>query len=336
MPEELIGSYIEQRIKASPGPSTHFEWHGGEPTLAGLEYFRMITKIQRKIIPPGRKFTNGLQTNGMLLDDAWAAFLAEEGFSVGLSIDGPEELHDMHRKTSSGGPTHASVVRAFHLLKKHGVFCNVLCVLHSGNAGEPERIYNFFKSIGAAYIQFLPLVRILEKGGVSPLSVNPSVLKKFFCMVFDLWISLDVGRIVIQTFDEALRPVYGMPHALCIHRETCGRAAVLEHNGNFYSCDHFVNPEHMLGNIRNRTIKEMSEDINLIRFGIDKRDRISKDCLVCNALQFCNGGCPKDRIDGLNYLCSAYMGFFNHAKPELSRLAGHIKAGKPLRMFKPV
>jgi uncharacterized protein len=334
MPEELMERYIVQRLNASPGPSTHFEWHGGEPTLAGLEYFRMITRIQKSKTPPGRKITNGLQTNGLLIDEAWASFLAEEGFSAGLSIDGPEDLHEAHRKTMSGGPAHAPALKAFALLKKHGVFCNVLCVLHSGNAGEPEKIYNFFKNIGASYIQFLPLVRTWEDGSVSALTVNPSTLKNFFCSVFDLWISRDVGKIVIQTFDEALRPFYGIPHALCINSQTCGRALVLEHNGNIYSCDHFVNSDHLLGNIKTRTIKDMSEDPALIKFGNDKRDKISGTCLECEALAYCNGGCPKDRINGLNYLCASYKGFFIHARPQLTRLAAHIRAGKPLRSFK--
>jgi len=334
MPLELIERYITQRLAASNGPSTHFEWHGGEPTLCGADYFRMIARIQNEKKPPGRTITNGLQTNGLLIDEEWAEFLSDAGFSVGLSLDGPEDLHDMYRKTPSGGPTHSYVLRAYRLLKNHGVFCNILCVLHSGNAGEPARLYDFFKTIGASYIQFLPLVRIQEDGKVSSLSVSPQALKTFLCSVFDRWIRDDVGRIVIQNFDEALRPVYGIPHALCVHRETCGSAAVLEHNGNFYACDHFVDEAHLLGNIKTRSIKALSEDPHLKRFGSNKRLNLSSVCLKCEALVYCNGGCPKDRIGGINYLCTAYKGFFMHAKPELARLSAHIKAGSPLRKFK--
>jgi uncharacterized protein len=335
MPEPLLERYIAQRFEASPGPCTHFEWHGGEPTLAGLDFFHTITRMQRKYRPDGRAVSNGLQTNGLLIDGAWADFLAGEGFSAGLSLDGPEEFHDRFRKTADGRPTHSRVVDAFHLLKERRVFCTVLCVLHSVNAAEPDRVYDYFRSLGVSYLQFLPLV------GAGGASAEPEAIAHFLCRIFDRWIAEDVGRMVVQAFDEALRPVYGVPHVLCIHRETCGDAAVLEHDGSFYACDHFVDPEHLIGNIRERKLRDLAADPAMRRFGRAKRDSLPRFCRECEVLAFCNGGCPKDRLGnapdgeaGLNYLCPAYKAFFLHAGPRLVRLAAHMKTGKPLRAFR--
>ncbi len=341
MTYNLLEKYIMEKIEASPGPNTHFEWHGGEPTLLGLGYFRKIIHFQRKYKPEGWTFSNGLQTNGLLLDEEWAEFLAQESFSVGLSLDGPVEFHDRFRKTSNKDPTQAKVVKAFHLLKKHKVFCNILCVLNSANVTEPDKLYDFFRELGVAYIQFLPLVAQEKGGGVSDITARPEVIGNFLCRVFDRWIREDVGRIVIQIIDEALRPIYGVPHALCIHRETCGNVAVLEHDGSFYACDHFVDPEHLIGNLKERKLSDLVADQEMIRFGKIKWNKLPQYCLECEVLSMCNGGCPKDRIskttdghDGLNYLCSAYKAYFTHSRPELIRLAAHMKTGKPLRAFR--
>ncbi|MGA2975662.1 MAG: anaerobic sulfatase maturase [Spirochaetia bacterium] len=341
MPEDLLENFISQRIEASPGPTTHFEWHGGEPTILGLEYFRSIARIQRSKRPRGRTITNGLQTNGMLLDDAWADFLKKEGFSVGLSIDGPAELHDEFRRTVEGGATHARVVTAFRLLQQRGVFCNVLCVLHAGNTQEPDAVYDFFRQLGVTHLQFLPLVSPWPGGGVSPATAGAEALGAFLCRVFDRWIREDVGKLVIQTFDEALRPLYGIPHSLCIHRETCGDVAVLEHDGGFYACDHFVDADHLIGNLRERRLADMMADPRMSGFGRAKRDALPQTCRECDVLSSCNGGCPKDRIDiapngepGLNYLCPGLKRFFRHSGPDLTRLAAHMKAGRRLRAFK--
>ncbi|MBF0502450.1 MAG: anaerobic sulfatase maturase [Candidatus Riflebacteria bacterium] len=334
MPEALLERYIVQRFEASPGPNIHFEWHGGEPTLLGLDYFRTITSLQHKCNPDGRTVSNGLQTNGILIDSEWADFLAQNGFSVGLSLDGPEEFHDGFRKANDNGPTQSRVVRAFHLLKERRVFCNVLCVLHAKNTAEPDKLYDFFRGLGVSYIQFLPLV------GIGNVSAGPEAIGHFLCRIFDRWIKEDVGRMVIQIFDEALRPIYGIPHALCIHRETCGDAAVLEHDGSFYACDHFVDPKHLIGNIQERRLSDLANDPAMARFGKAKRETLPQFCKECDVLSFCNGGCPKDRISntptgegGLNYLCPAYRAFFHHSRPALTRLAAHMKAGKSLRSF---
>ncbi|HUI73280.1 MAG TPA: radical SAM protein, partial [Spirochaetia bacterium] len=260
MPEDLLERYIRQRLESAAGPTVHFEWHGGEPTLLGLDYFRTIVRIQKAHRPSGRRITNGIQTNGLLLDEQWARFLAEEGFSVGLSIDGPADLHDSFRRTASGDATHAQVTAAFHLLKKNKVFCNALCVLHGANVAEPERVYDFFRDLGVTYLQFLPLVIPARGGGVESPTATAEAIGAFLCRIFDRWLQEDVGRVVIQTFDEALRPIYGVPHALCIHRETCGDVAVLEHDGGLYMCDHFVDPDHLVGNLTRQTLTDLMAD----------------------------------------------------------------------------
>jgi uncharacterized protein len=349
MGEDLLESYIAQRIESAPGEAVHFEWHGGEPTLLGLDFFRRITRLQKAANPRGKRVTNGLQTNGLLVDPAWAEFLAAEGFFVGLSIDGPEDLHDLHRRGADGSPTHARAMRAYGLLKAAGVTCSLMCVLHAGNAAEPDRVYSFFKEAGARYLQFLPLVLPqapvgAPAGGAAPAragaAASPEAVGEFLCRVFDRWIREDVGRVVVQLFDEALRPLYGAPHALCVHRETCGDVAVLERDGSFYACDHFVDPGHRIGNLRETSLAELSSDPRMIAFGQAKRDSLPRKCRECEALASCNGGCPKDRISGagegeggLNALCPAYLRFFLHSRPALARLAEHMKAGRSLRSF---
>ena len=346
MSEELLELYIAQRLAASAadGAPVHFEWHGGEPTILGLDYFRAIARIQRRLsgeeVGGTRRITNGLQTNGTLLNEAWAEFLARESWSVGLSLDGPAELHDKYRRTKEGRPTHARVLRSYELLRRRGVFTNVLCVLHEANAAEPDEVYAFFRGIGASYLQFLPLVTPASGGKAHPAAASSEAIGEFLCRVFDLWISEGVGRMVVQAFDEALRPVYGAPHALCFHRETCGEAAVLERDGGFYACDHFVDAVHLIGNIRARSVASLARDARMLAFGAAKRDGLPRACLECEQLAFCNGGCPKDRLspapDGngmINYLCPAYRRFFAHARPALERLAAHMKAGKALLDF---
>ena len=352
MSQETLERYIAQRIKATAGGDAHFEWHGGEPTLLGLDYFKRVARFQRKYRPGGRGITNGIQTNGLLLNEAWADFLAREKWSVGLSLDGPVDIHDKYRRTVAGGPTHKRVLRSFNTLRQRGVFVNVLCVLNEANAARPEETYEFFRGLGVRFLQFLPLVtpasghqprpapHLAPHPAPHPAAATPEAIGEFLCRVFDVWIAGDVGRIVIQTFDEALRPIYGLPHALCIHSETCGQVAVLERDGSFYACDHFVDPEHLIGNLRDRDIASLISDPRMIAFGAAKMNTLPRSCRACVFLASCNGGCPKDRIipdpeDGfpVNYLCPAYKRFFAHARPALERLAAHMKAGRALREF---
>jgi len=336
MSEELLGSFIRQRLELSPGPVTHFEWHGGEPTLLGLDYFRRIVALQRTHCPPGRTISNGLQTNGTLLDDAWGRFLRREGFSVGLSLDGPAACHDAHRQSSAGKTTHRLVIRTLQLLQRHGVHCDVLCVLHAGNSSTPLPVYHYFRDLGITHLQFLPLV---EPGG-RRLGATAEAIGDFLCRVFDDWIRHDLGRMVVQNFDEAFRTACGLPHVLCTFRETCGDVVVLEHEGSAFACDHFVDPEHLLGNLSQQSLGELLGHPALEAFGLQKREGLPGRCRACEVLPWCNGGCPKDRFlveasgePGVNYFCAGYRRFFRHSRPTLMRLAAHLKEGRPLGTF---
>jgi uncharacterized protein len=340
MDERLLEMYIAQRIESASGPNVHFEWHGGEPTMLGLEYFRRIVRIQKAKALPGKTVSNGLQTNGMLIDGPFADFLARERFSVGLSIDGPESVHDAFRKGAGGRGSHARATRSFRLLNERGVMCNAMCVLHALNAPIPREVYGFFKDLGATYVQFLPLSPRPGQEGAIAAAARPEEVGEFLCEVFDLWTASDLGRVVVQTFDEALRPYCGLPHALCVHREECGDVAVLESDGSFYACDHFVDGEHLIGNLRERSLASLSSDPALLAFGAAKRSSLPPSCLACEHLASCNGGCPKDRFapapDGpSNYFCAAYKRFFSHSGPVLALLASHMRAGRRLREFSP-
>jgi uncharacterized protein len=328
----LLDRYIRQRFSVSPGP-THFEWHGGEPTLAGLDAFRTIVKLQKRHAPPGQKWTNGLQTNGIRLDRPWVDFLAENQFSVGLSVDGPAAAHDAVRTKADGSGSHAQVMASLRRLLAAGVFVNLLCVVHARNVTDPDGVYDFLRDTGARYLQFLPYVPRLGKDDPA-LAATPVQLGDFFCRIFDRWLAADVGALVVQTFDEALRPLCGVTHALCIHRPTCGDVIVLEHDGGVYTCDHFVDQAHLLGNLNDTDLATLAADPRLVAFGQAKKNGLAPQCLTCDVLEFCHGGCPKDRDDrGLHRLCQAYRMFFNHAKPGLTALAAHRKSGKSLRSF---
>jgi len=339
MSDDLLEEYIVQHLDASPKLLVAFSWHGGEPTLLGLDYFRKIVALQHKHQRPGQRIVNGIQTNGTLLDEEWCRFFAAEGFYVGLSLDGPREFHDRYRLTKGQKPTHKQVVRAFKLLQRYRVPCDLLCVVHDRNVHYPIAVYRFFKEIGAEHLQFLPTVehRPDLPGGVSCETVPPDAYGSFLCGIFDEWVRYDVGKIVIQLFDETVRPALGMEHALCIFREACGDVPVVEHNGDFFSCDHFVNPEYRLGNIRETSLVEMLESAAQKEFGWAKRDALPRYCRECDVLEMCNGGCPKDRFlrtpngeEGLNYLCAGYKRFFTHSRPYLEKLASLWRAGKPI------
>ena len=251
MSDDVLEKYIVQHIEAFPGPTINFSWHGGEPTLLGLDYFQKIVALQRKHLPPNRRILNGMQTNGTLLDEQWCRFLKAENFTVGLSLDGPQALHDQHRVFKDGKPTHEQVMRGYRLLRQHQIPCDLLCVVNAHNVQYPTQVYRFFKQIQAQYITFLPLVEPdpQKEGGVSPRTVPAEAWGDFLCTVFDEWKAEDIERIKVQIFEETARTAFGQEHALCIFRKTCGDIPVIEHNGDFYSCDHFVTEEHRLGNI---------------------------------------------------------------------------------------
>ncbi len=336
MSDEVLELYVIQQIEAAPGPMVNFAWHGGEPTALGLDYFQKIVALQQKHRPDGKKTTNGIQTNGTLLNQEWARFFAAEGFQVGLSLDGPRELHDGYRVDKGQKPTHKQVLRAFRMLREHRVHVDVLCVLHDRNVRHPAQVYRFFKEIGVEFLQFLPLVE-RENGGVSSRTVPAEAYGEFLSAVFDEWVRNDIGKIAIQIFDEAARPLAGMDHSLCIFRETCGDVPVVEHNGDFFSCDHFVEPGYRVGNIGATHLADLVDSPAQRAFGEAKRDALPRYCRECEVRAMCNGGCPKDRFirtpdgeEGLNYLCAGYKRFFNHSRPYLQKMVDLWNAGEPI------
>jgi uncharacterized protein len=335
MPHDLLERYIIQHLDASPSRTVNFSWHGGEPTVLGLEYFHAIVELQHKHQRPGIRITNGVQTNGVLIDDAWCRFFADNGFSVGLSVDGPADLHDAYRISKGRKPSHASAIHAFRLLRRHKVPCDILCVVHDRNVREPLRTYGFLKELGARYLGFLPLV-VKEPGRVSPETVPAEAYGAFLCAIFDEWARRDIGRVEVQNIEEACRPARGLEHSLCIFRETCGDIPVVEHSGDFYSCDHFVDVAHRVGNITEVPLVDLIESPGQRAFGNAKRDALPRYCRTCEVRALCNGGCPKDRFiktpdgeDGLNYLCAGFRRFFGHIVPFSLRLAELQRMGLP-------
>jgi uncharacterized protein len=338
MTESLLEKYILQHFESAPGPDVDFSWHGGEPTTLGLDFFRKVVSLQRKHKPAGWRVRNGMQTNGLLLDEDWCRFLASEGFSLGLSLDGPAELHDSYRVTRGGNPTHAQAMHAYELLHKMGIHTDILCVVHNRNVGAPLSVYRFFREIGCMYLGFLPAVERLQETaqGVSPHTPSAEAYGTFLCRIFDEWIERDVGRIMIQTFEEAARPALGLEHSLCVFRETCGQIPVLEHNGDFFPCDHFVDREHRLGNIRETPLDQLLDSEAQRSFGEAKRSTLPRYCRECEVLAMCNGGCPKYRFietpdgePGLNYLCAGLKRFFLHAREPLAKLAARQRGPAP-------
>lgn len=352
MPDDVLENYIRQYIEAQNVPAVNFAWQGGEPTLLGVEFFRKAVALQKRYAG-GKQITNAFQTNGVLLDDCWGAFLAENQFLVGVSIDGPRELHDHHRVSKGGQPTFDRVLHGIECLKKHRVEFNTLTVIHRQNANHPLEIYHFLKKIGSGFMQFIPIVERVanvpnrdgltlvgpdagEEAQVSPWSVEPLQYGKFLCAIFDEWVRQDVGRYFIQTFDVALESWVGVPQSLCVFQETCGTAMVMEHNGDIYSCDHYVYPEYRLGNIMQEPLSSLANSPRQWKFGQDKRDRLPRQCRECEVLFACNGECPKHRFlrtpegePGLNYLCAGYKLFFGHIDPYMCFMADELANARP-------
>jgi uncharacterized protein len=329
MTDEILETYIVQHIEAATDKVIVFSWHGGEPTLAGLDFFRKVVSVQKKYLPEGYKIINGIQTNGTLLDDGWCRFFSEENFIIGISMDGPEELHDIFRRKADGGSSFSLVMRGWELLKKYNITSEVLCVLNSFNIRQPLVVYNFFKSLGARFITFLPLVEPSPGSDevVSPDSVDPLEYGNFLIKIFDEWVVRDIESIRIQTFEEAIGTAFSDEHTLCIFKSACGRVPVVEHNGDFYSCDHYVDKEHLVGNIRDKSLTELLDSPEQKAFGEAKYSTLPGYCLNCEVLEMCNGECPKNRFittpegePGLNYLCKGYKLFFNHCKPFVETL----------------
>ncbi len=340
MTEELLEEFIRQYIKIQPGLVVTFGWQGGEPSLRGIHFFKKVVKLQNKYLPKNWKSQNAFQTNGTLLTDKWCKFFRENDFLVGISIDGPSVLHDVYRKDKQGRPTHTNVLKGLHLLQKYYVEYNVLCTVNNINVRYPLEVYHFFKNQQVKNIQFIPIVESLGEGKVSSRTVSSKDYGRFLITIFDEWVHYDFGDIFIQTFEECVAAWLGMRTNLCVFSETCGRAPVMEHNGDLYACDHFVFPEYKLGNILETPLNKLIQSLKLKEFGRSKKDDLAEVCKVCDVRFICNGGCLKNRIinmgEGkkLNFLCEGYKQFFRCIDPYMNEIAKGIKQEKSPKMIK--
>ncbi len=357
MSDAILESFTRQYLEAFDGPQVTFAWQGGEPTLMGLEFFRLAVALQKRHAN-GRRVRNTLQTNGTLLDDEWGAFLAEHRFLVGLSLDGPAALHDAQRLDRRGRPTHAEVVGGLGVLKKHGVEFNTLTAVNRNNAREPLAVYQFLKDCGSTHWQFIPVVERLPSEGVpagphtlalppgegglgtgcavTPWSVEPGAYGEFLMTVFDRWVREDVGRVFVQSFEVALGNWLKAGSSLCLFASECGRGPVLEHNGDVFACDHYVDSPHRLGNIVERPLADLVNQPRQQRFGQHKSASLPGYCRRCDVRFACHGECPKNRFattpdgeTGLNYLCPAYRRFFRHVDPCMRVMAQFVLQGQP-------
>lgn len=343
MASELLKTYTRQYIEAQRVPEVTFAWQGGEPTLMGLDFFRLAVEFQQEYHRPGVRIHNALQTNGIALDDGWCRFFRKHNFLVGISLDGPCDLHDAYRVDKGGKPTFDHVMARVALLKQHGVDFNILATVHAANADHPLEVYRFLRDeVGALFIQFIPIVErdndtgFQEGDKVTERSVAGRQYGGFLIAIFDEWVRRDVGRVFVQIFDVALTAWLGQRPGLCIFEETCGTALVMEHNGDLYSCDHFVEPRYKLGNIQEISLVEMVGSEQQRQFGLAKRDTLPRYCRECQVRFICNGGCPKNRILrapdgelGLNYLCEGYKAFFTHIDRPMQIMAAELQAGRP-------
>ena len=342
MTDEVAEAFIRQTIDAQRVPFVTLAWQGGEPTLMGLDFFRRALEVERDALPEGWQVERTIQTNGTLLDDEWAAFLAENNVLVGLSIDGPRELHDAYRHDGAGRPVFDQVEAAARLLQKHGVEFNVLCTVNAANASHPLDVYRYFRDeLGARYLQFIPIVEVAAPpadgvaGTVTDRSVAGLAYGVFLSAIFDEWVRHDVGEMFVQFFDGVLAAYVRGDSSLCVLRPTCGDGVALEHNGDLYSCDHFVDTPHLLGNIMETPTGELVRGAQQRAFGEAKRDTLPRYCRECEFLFACNGECPKNRLlltpddePGLNWLCDGLKYFFAHTDRRMKMMAALLQEGR--------
>ncbi len=355
MRPEVLETYVRDYIAAQPGPVVNFAWQGGEPTLAGVEFFREAIALQQRYAD-GRTIENAFQTNGTLLDDEWGAFLAEHKFLVGVSIDGPRHLHDAYRVDRGGQPTFEHVMRGLGVLKRHGVEFNTLTTVHRKNARQPLEVYRFLRNAGSGYLQFIPIVErhaaedddsglwlapppdladAAFDDHVTEWSVRPAEFGQFLCSIFDEWVTRDVGKVFVQQFDAALANWVGQPPGVCVFSEKCGRALAVEHNGDIYSCDHYVYPRHLLGNLMNASLADLVDSPVQSAFGEAKSATLPRYCRECPVRFACHGECPKHRFlrtpqgePGLNYLCAGYKQFFSHIDAPMLTMGALLEMGR--------
>ncbi|MCU0574850.1 MAG: anaerobic sulfatase maturase [Syntrophobacteraceae bacterium] len=342
MPDEVHEAYIRQLLEAHDTPTVTVAWQGGEPTLMGLEFFRRSVELQNRYRKPGTVIENTFQTNGTLLDEDWCRFFRENGFLVGLSMDGPGELHDVHRKDRAGKGTFGRVLRSARLLQEFRVEFNILCTVNSMNGDHPLEVYRFFRDVlPARYLQFIPIVERDNESGyqegstVTERSVRPDQWGRFLMTIFDEWVKRDVGRTFVLNFDGALAGWLGRAGTVCIFGPACGLGMALEHNGDLYSCDHFVEPDFCLGNILETPMVDLVASERQRKFGRDKGDTLPRYCRECRWRPVCHGECPKNRFvqtpdgePGLNYLCAGYKAFFQHSDPSMRIMADLIRKGR--------
>lgn len=331
MSDELLEHFIREYIQTQATDSVLFTWHGGEPLLRPLDFYRRIVELQHKYAE-GKNISNCLQTNGTLITEEWARFLYAEGWLVGVSIDGPQELHDPYRRTPQGGPSWGKVMRGIDLLNRFRVEWNAMAVVNNLNGDHPEEFYRFFRDeLQCRYLQFTPVVETTPMGNpdgkVTPYSVRPRQWGEFLCRVFDEWVGHDdVGEMFVQIFDATLANWCGVTPGVCTMARSCGHAAVMEWNGDVYSCDHFVYPQYKLGNLRERHLVEMMYSPEQMAFGRMKHESLSEECRQCEWLFACNGECPRTRIlpDRRSYLCEGYRRFFKHVAPWMDEAKRNI------------
>lgn len=350
MSEQLLEKFTKEYIESQTMSQVLFTWHGGEPLMRPLGFYKKALAFQRQYAG-GRKIDNCIQTNGTLLTDEWCEFLRENNFLVGISIDGPQDFHDEYRRNRAGKPSFVKVMQGIRLLKKHGVEWNAMAVVNDYNADYPLDFYRFFRDeLDCHYLQFTPIVERLTKradglhlrslkdegGEVAPFTVRPEQWGRFLCAVFDEWVQHDVGNYFVQIFDATLANWAGEQPGVCSMGRTCGHAAVMEFNGDVYSCDHFVFPEYKLGNIYERTLVDMMYGAEQQEFGAMKQRDLPRQCLECKWRFACNGECPKNRFahtadgePGLNYLCAGYRKFFAHVAPYMDFMKAELDAKRP-------
>ena len=361
MADDLLETYLRQLLESHAAPEVTIAWQGGEPTLMGLDFFKRSVELVEIYKKPGQTIQHTIQTNGTRLDDEWCAFFKQHDFLVGLSVDGPRPMHDTYRVNKGGLGSFDQVMGGLEFLKKQAVDFNILCTVNAANAGHPLEVYRFFRDeLGAQYIQFIPIVeRATEAllpvanegwserpGGERPLytqsgglvterTVQPEQYGRFLIAVFDEWVRRDVGQVYVQMFDAALASWLGLHNPLCIFNETCGQALALEHNGDLYSCDHFVEPGYLLGNIKQEHMIELVSSEQQRAFGAAKRDTLPRYCRECEVRFACHGECPRNRFittpdgePGLNYLCAGYKAFFKHIDKPMRLMADLLRQGR--------
>ncbi len=371
MSDEVLEGYIRQLIQSHLTNQVNIAWQGGEPTLMGLDFYRRAIALAEKYRLPGMSFLHTMQTNGTLLDDEWCQFFKEHNFLIGISIDGPRELHDVYRVDKGGAPTFDKVMRGLRLLQKHEVDYNILTTVNRINADHPLEVYRFLRDeAGTDWMQFIPVVERIDADGlrlyqqgstVSERSVLPEQFGHFLSTIFDEWVRHDVGRVYVQTFEAAIRNWVGLPSSgMCVFNETCGLGLAIEHNGDLYACDHFVEPNYFLGNIQDEHMIELVASEQQLKFGADKRDTLPQYCLDCDVRFACHGECPKNRFceaplgttpeaggqkglspkgevgietpdgePGLNYLCAGFKHFFHHIDQPAKLMVGLMRRGRP-------